>query len=158
MKRYAEMNELESKLDTVGKAVLSFIRSNRKDFDQFTEVVAAQDGLESIVYLRIEAPNPKIEFPLFVTTEGGELTWGFAGWHGHFAGDTPAEIQRVFADVEAVRRDEVLSVCFERDGKWAGGALVKAGSPIFAGHFESFAGSAQIRSWTGALDQDISNA
>jgi hypothetical protein len=152
------MSTSESSLGPISQAVLTFIQQKRPELIAHTKIQPDSDSGHSILEVRLPAPNARIKYPLYVTTENEELTWGFAGWHGHFVATTEGEIKKVFSQIDAVFQDQVLAVTFERDGKWAGGTLVKVDDDIFTGLFEGFAGSVEVRSWTGARDEDLQTA
>ena len=152
------MTASETSLDPISRAVLAFIRKERSQFAARVEIQADTEAGHSILEVRLPVPNPKIKYPLYITTENEELTWGFGGWHGHFPAATESDIAKVFSQIDSVLRDELLAVTFARDGKWAGGTLVEATEEIFTGLFEGFVGSVEVRSWSGSRDDDIQKA
>ena len=152
------MNASEASLDPISRAVLAYVQQKKPEFAAFTKIQPDPSVDHSILEIQVPAPNSKIKYPLYITTENEELTWGFGGWHGHFTANSEDEIANVFSQISEVFQDQVLAVTLERDGKWAGGTLVKAGDPILTGLFEGFVGSVEVRSWTGARDEDFQTA
>ena len=152
------MHAPEASLDPISRSVLAYVQRNKPEFAAHTKIEPDPSAGHSVLEIQVPAPNPRIKYPLYITTENEELTWGFGGWHGHFAANSEDEIARVFSQIDEVFEDRLLAVTFERDGKWAGGTLVKAGGDIFSGLFEGFVGSVEVRSWTGSRDEDLKSA
>jgi hypothetical protein len=152
------MNGKETSLDLISQKVLAFIRTKRPELISLVRIEPVTGANHSILVVEIPAPNPKLKHPLYITTENEEITWGFGGWHGHYAAVIEGQIAEVFSEIDDVFQDRVLAVTFLRDGKWAGGTLVREHEQVFSGLFEDFKGLVEVRSWTGVRDADIERA
>jgi hypothetical protein len=124
------------------------------DWEPYLQV-AAHDGVEPGTLL-VEVPPPVPgASPLYVDTDAGEITVGFAGWHEHFGawiGEDEAESTReALAAVRAVVEERLLSVLALDGERWRRSWHVAPGAPVETHHGEQ----TRVRSWRGTYDADL---
>ena len=111
---------------------------------------------ENTFYIKIKAPSPNSEFPLYIDTYCDEVTVGFDAYHAHFNeffGDS--EYETAFEFINKIISDEFSIVSYWREEQWCGSSLLRKESFPTTNDDYPFANTIKIRSWSGALDSEI---
>lgn len=106
----------------------------------------AMSGAPGALVVEVSAPSG---YQLWVTTDGGEVTIGFAEWHGHFGPWVGSGEQTTFGQalqcLDEICRDQLVIVATIVDGEYRGGATRHVGSEGL--HLQP---DEQVRFWSGS--------
>jgi hypothetical protein len=95
-----------------------------------------------------------IQNPLIVTTERGEVTIEIDYCHSHF--DWPEGWPGPFTNplqfISAILSDEIATVSYWKEGKWAGSTYI---GPLDDVDLNGFSGRVRVRSWRGTRNRDM---
>ena len=113
--------------------------------------------------LIVEVPSPHSANGangLMIYTEDFEVTISFAFYHNHFNWPVPDVDKMIdpLAVVAAILNEDVAAASSWNDDKWCGSWLVDRGEQIAPPNKFSPGNCIRVRSWNGALDQDLPTA
>lgn len=110
---------------------------------------------ERAFFLSVMPPSHNVTYPLRIDTFGGEVTVSFEYYHAHFDEFADGTDQDAVSFVRKIVSGQCAVVSYWRDDEWCGSLLQDQGSIPTSNEEYPYANCIHIRSWTGAIDNDI---
>jgi hypothetical protein len=149
-----------AQLDEYSRRFAAVLFAAHPEWREFASVDTIEGGDEGALLIEVSPAHPRdIKGPLYVSTDGEEITVGFDIHHTHFDRFANDEEAEAFSEALAFIAD-LLAECVAVISWWDGD--VCRGSTSFATGTEAGtpslprnAKTARIRSWRGTYDRDI---
>lgn len=117
---------------------------------------AEESNGERAFVLEVEPPSHNLSYPLRIETFGGEVTVLFEYYHSHFDDFCDGSNKDALTLVRTLVSSDHAVVSYWRDDQWCCSMLVKENEIPMSNDEHPYADRIRVRSWSGALDKDIS--
>lgn len=142
-------------LDTLNEFDRRVAKAVVKAFPDWSVFATVEESGGGHTLFIIQAPSGNETEPLIIKTWGSEVIVAFGHCHTHFDDFSDGTAHDALTFVRKIISGKCAAVSYWQDQLWIGSLLVDDGNLPKGNDIFPRANQIRIRSWTGALDDDI---